>query len=61
MVRAQQLLPALSAVGLLVAAGFVPVALLVYWVVNSTWSLGQAAVVTHWFPTPGSPAAGRRT
>jgi YidC/Oxa1 family membrane protein insertase len=61
MVRAQQLMPALSAVGLLVAAGFVPVALLVYWVVNSTWSLGQAAVVTHWFPTPGSPAATRRT
>jgi YidC/Oxa1 family membrane protein insertase len=59
MVRAQQLLPALSAIGLLVAGGVVPVALLVYWVVNSSWTLGQAAVITHWFPTPGSPAAAR--
>lgn len=59
MVRAQQLLPALSAIGLLVAGGIVPVALLVYWVVNSTWTLGQAAVITRWFPTPGSPAAAR--
>jgi YidC/Oxa1 family membrane protein insertase len=61
MVRAHQVMPVLSAVGLLVAAGFVPVALLVYWVVNSSWSLGQAAVVTRWFPTPGSPAAARRS
>ena len=57
MLRAQQVLPALSAVGLLVAGGFVPVALLAYWVVNSTWTLGQTAVITRWFPTPGSPAA----
>jgi len=55
--RAHQLMPVLSAVGLLVAAGFVPVALLVYWVVNSSWTLAQAAVITRWFPTPGSPAA----
>lgn len=55
-----QLMPALSAVGLLVFAGAVPVALLVYWVCNSTWTLGQSAVVWRWFPTPGSPAATRR-
>jgi len=58
--RVQQLMPAISAVGLLVVAGAVPVALLVYWVCNSTWTLAQAAVVWRWFPTPGSPAAGRR-
>lgn len=60
MARAQQLMPALSALGLLVAGGVVPVALLAYWVCSSTWTLGQAAVVWRWFPTPGSPAAVRR-
>jgi len=55
-----QVLPAASALGLLVVAGAVPVALLVYWVCNATWTLGQSAVVWRWFPTPGSPAAGRR-
>ena len=59
MVRVQQLVPALSALGLLVAGGFVPVALLVYWVVSSSWTLGQSALITRWFPTPGSPAATR--
>jgi YidC/Oxa1 family membrane protein insertase len=59
MVRTQQLLPAVSAVGLLVAGGVVPVALLVYWVCNSMWTLGQSLVVWRWFPTPGSPAAAR--
>jgi YidC/Oxa1 family membrane protein insertase len=59
--RAQQLMPALSAVGLLVAGGVVPVALLVYWVCNSLWTPGQSAVVWRWFPTPGSPAALRST
>ena len=57
MARTQQILPAVSAVGLLVAGGVVPVALLVYWVCNSVWTLGQSAVVWRWFPTPGSPAA----
>lgn len=57
--RTQQLLPAVSAVGLVVAGGFVPVALLVYWVCNQAWTLGQSAVVRRWFPTPGSPAASR--
>lgn len=59
MVRAQELLPALSAVGLLAAAGMVPVALLAYWVCNGVWTLLQSAVVWRWFPTPGSPAAQR--
>jgi YidC/Oxa1 family membrane protein insertase len=57
--RAQQLMPALSAVGLLVAGGVVPVALLAYWVCNSAWTLAQSAVIRRWFPTPGSPAATR--
>ncbi|MFW6775401.1 YidC/Oxa1 family membrane protein insertase [Nocardioides sp. CPCC 205120] len=59
-VSAQRLMPALSALGLVAAAGVVPVALLVYWVGNATWTLGQSAVVARWFPTPGSPAAVRR-
>lgn len=58
--KVQQMLPAVSALGLLVAAGAVPAALLVYWGCNSAWTLGQSAVVWRWFPTPGSVAAGRR-
>ena len=61
MARAQQMMPALSALGLLVAGGVVPVALLAYWVCNSVWTLGQSAVIWRWFPTPGSSAAGRGT
>jgi YidC/Oxa1 family membrane protein insertase len=61
MAAAQQLMPMLSAIGLLVAGGVVPVALLAYWVCNSTWTLAQSAVVRRWFPTPGSPAAARAT
>lgn len=59
MVRVQQLMPALSALGLIVVGGAVPVALLAYWLCNSVWTLGQSAVMWRWFPTPGSPAAGR--
>jgi YidC/Oxa1 family membrane protein insertase len=58
---AQQLLPAISAVSMLMLGGFVPVAMLVYWVCNSTWTLAQTAVVVRWFPTPGTTAAERRT
>jgi YidC/Oxa1 family membrane protein insertase len=61
MLQAQQLLPAVSAAGLLVAAGVVPVGLLAYWVCNSLWTLGQSAVVWRFFPTPGSAASLRRT
>jgi YidC/Oxa1 family membrane protein insertase len=57
---AHQLMPALSALSMIVVGGFVPVALLVYWVCSSTWTLGQTAVVVRWFPTPGTPAAARR-
>jgi YidC/Oxa1 family membrane protein insertase len=57
--RVQQMLPVVSAIGLLVAASAVPVALLAYWVCNSAWTLGQSAVVWRWFPTPGSAAASR--
>jgi YidC/Oxa1 family membrane protein insertase len=59
MATAQRMLPALSAVGVLVAGGVVPAALLVYWVCNSLWTLAQSAVIWRWFPTPGSPAASR--
>jgi len=57
--RAQRMMPTLSAVGLLVAGGIVPVALLAYWVCNNAWTCAQSAVVWRWFPTPGSPAADR--
>ncbi|MAS54797.1 MAG: membrane protein insertase YidC [Nocardioides sp.] len=57
LVSAQQMLPLLSAVGLLVAGAFVPVALLLYWVCNGAWTLGQAAAIARWAPTPGSAAA----
>jgi YidC/Oxa1 family membrane protein insertase len=57
---AHRLMPVLSAVGLVVAGGVVPLTLLLYWVVNSTWTLGQSAVITRWFPTPGTAAARRR-
>ncbi|MBC2933765.1 membrane protein insertase YidC [Nocardioides sp. zg-1228] len=60
MVAAQRIIPVMSAGGMLVAGGVVPVALLVYWVCSSTWTLGQSAVVARWFPTPGTVAAARR-
>ena len=59
MARVQQSMPLISAASLLVAGGVVPMALLVYWVCNGAWTLGQSAVVWRWFPTPGSPAAAR--
>src|SRR4029450_372359 len=49
MARTQQMMPAISAIGLVVAGGVVPVALLVYWVCNAAWTLGQSPVVWHWF------------
>lgn len=60
MVSAQRMMPALSALGLVVAGGVVPVTLLAYWVCNSAWTLGQSAVVARWFPTPGTAAAAAR-
>lgn len=61
MATAHRMMPALSAVGLLVAGGVVPVALLLYWVVSSTWTLGQSAAIARWWPTPGTEAARRVT
>ena len=60
MTRAQHLVPAMSALGVVVAGGVVPLALLFYWVCSSAWTMGQSAVVWRWFPTPGTPAAARR-
>ena len=56
---AQRVLPVLSAASLLVTGGFVPLALLVYWVCSQAWTLGQTAVIVRWFPTPGTAAAAR--
>jgi len=60
MATAQKVIPTLSAVGLLIAGGVVPVALLAYWMCNSAWTLGQSAAIAHWFPTPGTAAYARR-
>lgn len=59
MVQVQHLMPALSALGMIVVAGVAPVGLLAYWVCNALWTLGQSAVIWRWFPTPGSPAGMR--
>ncbi|MEU6138394.1 membrane protein insertase YidC [Nocardioides sp. NPDC047086] len=61
MIRMQELMPVISAGGMLLAGSSVPLALLVYWVISGLWTAGQAAVIHRWFPTPGSPAAERRT
>ena len=61
MIRIQELMPVISAAGMLIAGSTVPLALLVYWVISGLWTAGQAAVIHRWFPTPGSPAAERRT
>jgi YidC/Oxa1 family membrane protein insertase len=58
MVR-RQLMPALAALGLIVAGGVVPVALVAYGVCNSVWTLEQSAVIWQLVPTPGSPGADR--
>lgn len=59
MVRMQELMPVISAGGMLLAGSSVPLALLVYWVISGLWTAGQAAAIHRWFPTPGSPAAER--
>ncbi|MEI7055273.1 membrane protein insertase YidC [Nocardioides sp. CCNWLW239] len=61
MIRMQELMPVISAGGMLLAGSTVPLALLVYWVISGLWTACQTAVIHHWFPTPGSPAAERRT
>lgn len=59
MATAQQWVPLLSAGGMLLAGGIVPVALLVYWGCSALWTTGQTAVIVRWFPTPGTPAHAR--
>ncbi len=59
MAGAQQVVPFVSAGGMLLAGGVVPVALLVYWVCGAVWTTCQTAVIWRWFPTPGTPAAAR--
>lgn len=46
--QVQHWLPALSAVGVVVAAGAVPVALLVCWVANAAWQAAQQALTRRW-------------
>jgi YidC/Oxa1 family membrane protein insertase len=60
MARAQRLVPFLSAGGMLLAGGVVPVALLWYWVCGAVWTVVQTWVIWRFFPTPGTPAAARR-
>lgn len=59
MARIHGMVPAVSAVGMVVAGGVVPLALLVYWACNSAWTLGQTAVLRRWSATPRTPAATR--
>lgn len=58
--QATRVMPTVS-LGLLAAGAFVPVGLLVYWVLSQAWTLAQSFVVWRWFPSPGTPAAERRT
>ena len=60
MLHAQQVMPLAAAIGVLVAAATVPAGLVFYWFTSNLWTLGQQAVITRWFPTPGSPAQLRR-
>ena len=55
MAQTQQMMPALSALGLLVAGGIVPVALLIYWVCNAARTLAQSGS-----SGAGSPLQGHR-
>ncbi|MBT1176194.1 membrane protein insertase YidC [Bifidobacterium callimiconis] len=44
-----------------VFSGFtLPFGVLIYWVTNNLWNLGQALVQLHWFPAPGSIAGERK-
>ncbi len=60
LVSVQSLLPWLAAVGIVVAAAFVPAGLVVYWVFNNAWAFVQQGLVWRFAPTPGSPAHRRR-
>lgn len=58
--QAQRVMPAVSAIGILVGAVAVPLGLLVYWVANTAFTLIQQGVITRYAPTPGSPAYAAR-
>ncbi|RSX51459.1 membrane protein insertase YidC [Bifidobacterium callimiconis] len=46
---------------LYVFSGFtLPFGVLIYWVTNNLWNLGQTLVQLHWFPAPGSIAGERK-
>ena len=60
MAQVQKVMPTVSALGVVVAAGAVPLGLIAYWVCNSAWTMAQTAVIVRWFPTPGTAAAQRR-
>lgn len=60
MLQAQQLMPLAAAIGVLVAAATVPAGLVFYWLTSNLWTMGQQAVITRWFPTPGTAAHARR-
>lgn len=55
-VKTQEIMPIMTAGMMLFAAVAVPVGLLFYWVSSNAYTLVQQAVVTRWFPTPGSRA-----
>lgn len=57
----QHVMPWLVAVGIVAAVAFVPTGLVVYWVLNNAWTLVQQGLVWRFAPTPGSPAALRRS
>lgn len=48
--RVQQLMPGISAAGLLVAGGAVPVLLLASWVLNALWTLAQTTLLRRRHP-----------
>jgi YidC/Oxa1 family membrane protein insertase len=59
MATAQRLMPWLGALGVLAAAAFIPVGLIVYWLFNNVWTFAQQGLIWRYAPTPGSPAASR--
>lgn len=55
----QQLMPWLSAAGIIAAAAFVPAGLVAYWALNNAWTFAQQGMIWRFAPTPGTPAANR--
>lgn len=61
MATVQHHLPWLGAAGVLAAAAFVPAGLILYWLFNNAWTFAQQGLIWRFAPTPGTPAAARRT